>query len=816
MEHDRERRPSGEVLHRDQRSESPEPAPLVSAAKTAGQPTLAMVPGAICFLQRTAGNVAVAQRLRRAAAPVVQRQEPNASYSAEHYAGLGDPERIVAALAAAPLADRRALADEPEGMRRLEAAIGPDLWPVARRIMTGAPSASAPSIDEATWFRGDRAIKAGQRAGALQVVIATLAARGIVSMAQLWQYVSRSDRGEAWTLFTWVEDSDTHLRRATAPRVEVYDPAFSDVSWLLSSVLHENVHVSQVKAGSPGEEFDAQGNLRPEFVARDEVQAYLYEIEHAAGTGLTGSSNAAGNQSSPEQWRTNVTHMQELAARLTYEFNRMTPGLQATLRTRYDRALQLVRNFDLGVPQPSVEDARKTVQDASQKIQDLLARRRSDNAPEIDAQVEEIRRQRSEAMAIVTLTDNPLIEVVQPGDPGVYRVPTVDASGRVRYLHAGLQVAWHLAQSSTSVYTLGEAIGAGGQMAVAGTAIQGRVHPFPPDVDFDEHLHVVAETRRQAGRIAAERIVAAIRRISGGPTPGRNDLEFRSLLTFPNGGRGIKMSLADVLAGDAVTKLGAAIAALNGGNLNSFWRGYVVDDPAHPDEKRFTPVTRVVFVSANKLDGTELMVAGGNADFNLAFLDDPGAIPPTSLAEFAAAMAAAAIQQADRGQWLKAAKRAFNYFSTIGDLAGMSELQPVFSMPQTRVEQFATVIDGIQIALEETDLGVRQPRTRIISRDEAVRQVERVAVVVETELPHVPGKSQPEAIARDLRELATRLEGRDQHGNLKQNPGLAALFGREVVAIRELVNGGVQAQVRPVIDRIRAVAPPAAGRGGRR
>jgi hypothetical protein len=175
-------------------------------------------------------------------------------------------------------------------------------------------------------------------------------------------------------------------------------------------------------------------------------------------------------------------------------------------------------------------------------------------------------------------------------------------------------------------------------------------------------------------------------------------------------------------------------------------------------------------------------------------------------------MAAAAIQQADRGQWLKAAKRAFNYCSTIGDLAGMNELQPVFSLPQTRVEQFATVIDGIQIALEDTDLGVKQPRTRIISRDEARRQVERVAVTVETTLPRIPGKTGPEAIARDLRELATRLESRDQNGNLKQNAGLAALFGREVVAIRELINGGVQAQVRPVIDRLRAVAPPPGGR----
>jgi hypothetical protein len=103
---------------------------------------------------------------------------------------------------------------------------------------------------------------------------------------------------------------------------------------------------------------------------------------------------------------------------------------------------------------------------------------------------------------------------------------------------------------------------------------------------------------------------------------------------------------------------------------------------------------------------------------------------------------------------------------------------------------------------------VKQPRTRIISRDEAFRQIERVAQTVETTLPRVPGKSAPEAIARDLRVLAGRFEARDSHGNLKPDSGLAALFGREAAAVRELINAGVEAQVRPVIDRIRAVAPP--------
>ncbi|MBP2326041.1 hypothetical protein JOF56_006426 [Kibdelosporangium banguiense] len=764
-----------------------------------GTPAPFIAPASITYLQRLAGNRAVAGHL----GVPIQRQVLTASGSVDDFVALGDPEVIVTKLAEAPLAERQYLTAQPDGSARLEAAIGSSLRPIAQRILSGAASATVPSLDEATWFRCDRAIHANDRAKAFQVLIAYLSGRGLINNASGWSYVARSDEGEGVTNFQWVEDPATHERRATSPTVEIYDPAFQDVAWLYSTVMHENVHVQQVRAGAPGSEFDAAGEQRPEFVARDEVLAYLWEIEHSEGTGLSGTANAAGNASSTSVWRTNVMHMQEVARRLTTEFNSMTPGLQASLRTRYDAAQQKVRDFDLGVPQQSVDDARQTVQESSRQIQQLLDTRTPENEREVDAQIDAIRRRRAGAMAIVALTDNPLIEVVEPGDPGVYRVPTVDAEGRVRYLHGGLQVAWHLAQASTSAYSLGETLSAGGEMTVAGTAIQGRVHPFPPDVDFDEHIHVVANTRQEAGRMAAERLVANIRRISGGPVPGSSQVEFRHLLTFPEGGRGIRMSLDDINSGDAVATLGRAIANLAGGNMNTFWRGYVVDDPAHPEERRFTTVTKVVFVSATKPDGTELMATSGSADFNLAYLEVPDEIPRTSLAEFATAMRSAAVEQADRGNWLKAAKRAYNYFSTIGDLAGMSALEPVFSQPQTNIEQYATVIDAIQNALELTDMGVRQPRTRIISRDEALNQVERAAAMVEQRLPAVPGRTSPEAIARDLRELATRFEARDSHGNLKPDPGLAALFGREATAIRELINVGVQSRVEPIIDRLR-------------
>jgi hypothetical protein len=415
-------------------------------------------------------------------------------------------------------------------------------------------------------------------------------------------------------------------------------------------------------------------------------------------------------------------------------------------------------------------------------------------------------------MVQVALVDNPAIQVVRPGDPGTYRVPTLDGEGRVRYLYGGIQVAWHLAPTSPSAYTLGEGLSAGGDMAIAGTAIQGRVHPFPPDIDFDEHIHVVADTKREAGMIAASRIIASIRRISGGPVPGRTDIEFRQLLTFPRGRRstGIRMSLGEILSGSAVSRLGTAIAALNGGNINTFWRGMLADG-------RFTPVTRVIFVSANRRDGTPLIAAGGSPEFNLAFLEDPEALPTTSLAEFAWQMCCDAVRRADGGNWLKAAKRAYNYFSTTGDMEHMRALEPVFTRPETQVEQYATVIDGIYFALVTKDMertgrrplpGIPQPRTRIITVDEARAQVEEVARTVETVLPNNTGSPSPAQIARDLRNLAGQLTARNARGHLAQSDALASLFEAQADAIRGHINQGVQAQVQPIIDGfVRPVCP---------
>ncbi|HEX2093049.1 MAG TPA: hypothetical protein VHG28_11630, partial [Longimicrobiaceae bacterium] len=649
-----------------------------------------------------------------------------------------------------------------------------------------APSAAVPSLDNRTWYLALRAIQSGDYPAALTAVLNRLSERGVINASLAsWSYVARADRGEALTTWYWIEDPTTHERRAEPPvTVQVYTPAFADVGWLFSSVMHEYMHVLQVLEGAPAEQFDEEDEERPEFAERREVDAYLWEIEHAVGTGVIND---------PAQ-------MRELGERLTTHFNAMTPALREQYQVRYDAAQQRVVNVLAGAPGMSIDDARRVLQESSREIAALL-RQRPGNEAEIDRQIEEIRRRREQALIEVALAENPAIQVVRPGEPGTYRVPTVDAEGRVRYLHGGIQVAWHLGQASPSAYTLGEALGTGGEMAVAGTAVQGRVHPFPPDIDFDEHIHVVARNLEEAGRLAARQIIAGIRRISGGPVPGRTDLEFRFLRTFPRGGRGISMNIRGVLLPDAEVTLGRAIARLNGGNINTFWRGILADG-------RLTPITRVVFVSASRPDGTELMGVSGSPDFNLAFLEDPEDVPRSSLAQFAWEMCCDAVRRADAGSWLKAGKRAYNYFSTIGDTAHMVALEPVFRQPETQVEQYATVIDAIEAALLREDMRIPQARTRLVTVDLARSQVERVATVVESTLPDTGAAPSPRTIAAALRELAGRLRARNDRGQLQPDPALADEFGEQASAIRLHIDTGVRGQVEPIINNaVRPVCP---------
>jgi len=136
------------------------------------------------------------------------------------------------------------------------------------------------------------------------------------------------------------------------------------------------------------------------------------------------------------------------------------------------------------------------------------------------------------------------------------------------------------------------------------------------------------------------------------------------------------------------------------------------------------------------------------------------------------------------------------------DTTHMAELEPVFRRPETRVEQFAVVIDAINQALVIKDpMGLKPEGTRILSVDEAQWQVEAVARIVETILPNSGIPPTPAAIASNLRL-------RDAHGNLMLDDALPHEFDLQATAIRQHINVGVHDKVQPIVDRVvRPVCP---------
>ncbi|WP_150494638.1 hypothetical protein [Streptomyces kanamyceticus] len=699
------------------------------------------------------------------------------------YLDLKDPTAMLDMLARAPADERLHLSAAPAERDQLLATIGLPHRQTALAILADAPSWAVPSLDAATVHLADRAIQDQHRDVALSTLLVALRRRGTVDPRLAgFLYVGGAHAEDALTSFRLVQDPVTRARRAVPPvRVEIYDKAFVDTGWLFSTVMHEHVHVLQVLHGYPAREF-RQGQQRSRFVERDEVESYLWEVEHAVGTGLI----------------RHAAQLTDIGRRLTTHFTAMPGSLQARYRVRVRAALALVAQVAAGVPQLGIDDARRELVRTSRAIAELLSRRRGrDDA--VDAQIEELRHRRAKALVTVALVDNPALQVVGPGDPGTYRVATPDAAGGIRYLYGGISVGWHLAAASTSAHTLGGALRVGGQMAVAGTAIQGRVHPFPPDIDFDEHVHVVADDKEEAARRAARRIVAGVFRISTGPRPGRDDLEFRHLVAYPVGRGSTAMSLGQLQRPDGVSKLAKLIATLDGGNLNTFWRGFLADG-------RFINLTRVVFVTARRPDGSPLLTARGSADFNLAQLADPGAIPATPLARFAWDMCCDARRRARQGNWLKAAKRAYNYFSTIGDTPHMAALEPVFSRPEAEMEMYASVVEALRYALLEWDRDTPEPRTRILSATMARKQAENVAQKVLELLPDAGGGRGPHAIAEELRAIAGQFRGRDRWDNLEQAPWLAQRLQAVLKDIRRHVSASLEYRVRPVIEAPLAAA----------
>ncbi len=695
----------------------------------------------------------------------------------------GDPHVILAALAEGSDSEKAAILADASMLQSLQKAISNELWPTAQRILNNAPSETVPSLDEGTVFIANRHIAVGRFSDALQVVVSYLQAHGIVDTRLCnFVYTRETTQGEGLTNTSYTTDPHGMLVPSGPSQVQIYDPAFVNVPWLYSTIMHEYVHVLQDQITLP------PASPAADDADRAEVEAYLWEIEHARGSGVIVS---------PAQ-------MQELGQRLTDHFNALHPHTQTIYRKRYNDVMALVRDATSGVAPVnltySIADARRKIQESSRQIAKLVEKRQNagdrQKEEEFDRLIATIQRESAEALVEVVLAENPSVQIVDR-KRGIYRVPVVDGSGRVQWVYGSITVVWQLQQLSPSVFTIGATIrsnpaGAAlppgthvdSRLLVGGSAIQSRVQLFPGDIDFAEEFDVMAPEAASAGAAIAETIVEFVRRNIGNP-----ELEFVKLQIMPKGRKLKPWSQESILDPKQRTELRRQLASIDEGRINTFWKALIEGE--RPGEKRFIEITKVLSVHAiSSVTGKDIFkTVPAGAQFQEAYLDkEPQQIEPSMLGWYASLMRELAIKEADAGHYLKAAKRAFNYMRTIGNLEGIAAVTPIFATGEARVNQQLAVLEAITWALNQ------KTPSRILTVDIARNRLNETATLIKPTMPNKAAKLQQ--IAAAIRGVEGRVSD-----PVAPDPYQSGELAEVTEDIKHNIDSSLQVQVTDIINR---------------
>ena len=199
-----------------------------------------------------------------------------------------------------------------------------------------ASSRGAPILSQDAFNRAHASIRQRNYPAALDVVVADLVSSGRMNPSLYnISYVNRSDQGEGLTTTNYRLDPATGNYEPTGPStVKMYTPAFKDVQWLVSSVMHEYQHVQQMQGSKTADELD---DLTGEHSEVREVEAYLWEIEHSDETGMAA-----------QPW-----NMKDTMKRLTEHYDDLggiNPARQAQYTDRYQAAREYVNDLQKAPP----------------------------------------------------------------------------------------------------------------------------------------------------------------------------------------------------------------------------------------------------------------------------------------------------------------------------------------------------------------------------------------------------------------------------------------------------------------------------------
>jgi hypothetical protein len=717
-----------------------------------------------------------------------------------------DANLILSALADATPAERAQLLADPAVLGTVSGAVGEARWPQALRILRGERSEAVPSLEEGTVFAVERHIRLGRFADALRVVVADLRAHGQIlpGLAEFTYVRSVQPASEGLTEGKGlVVDPVTGLQRYTPPhQVSIYDPAFVNASWLYSTVMHEYVHVLQFTTP-----LSAKALADPDLRGSSEIEAYLWEIEHARGSGLLASK----------------PQMRELGERLTAEFGSISPAGQRRYRARYNAAMTVVRTAVAGLfpvnITGTVAAAREKVQRISRDIRALVSRRvgistKAAPTPAGQAEMDRIDREvaakvaeRTDALVEVAVADNPSIQVVDRAR-GIYRYPALDQRGNVRWLFGAITPMLNMGDVPPSAFDLEPGVatppvpGVVTRMSLGGSGIQGRIQPFPGDIDFVEELDVSAPSRRSAEDAAADAVIAF-----AAANTSATDRELLRITIFSSGTRKPLQWVwgnAEIL--DARTdrprhrRLAASLGASDAGNVNSFWRAWITD---RDGRRRMIDITKLLNIHAvNSRTGRDLFTTLTFSELQTVYFDEPTTIPPANVAAYASAMLVEGKKLFALGNFLKASKRIFNYFTAVGDLEAAAAVRPVFATVQADVNRQLAVVEMVVRALG-TDATPGRPdntkRTRILTADDARTLLDSAADEIATRLP-ASGGIKPQDVADAIRAVARRLRA-GQGGLLEPDPGCEHDLELAHKEGKSLMDAGVEDVVKAVFAR---------------
>jgi hypothetical protein len=175
----------------------------------------------------------------------------------------------------------------------------------------------------------------------------------------------------------------------------------------------------------------------------------------------------------------------------------------------------------------------------------------------------------------------------------------------------------------------------------------------------------------------------------------------------------------------------------------------------------------------------------------------PPVVRHQGLGEYASLMRYLALKEVKRENYLKATKRAFNYFRSIGDLEAMAEISRIFTQPEARIIQQSAILGAISTALDPATPSRILPTT--VARD----QLLKTAMVFNADLPIIHGTNPGHRLqaAGILLDIASDICGRQSEPAGIVEPDAAAAHRLDML-IEETIKPVVRASLKVRVDTI--------------